>query len=86
MGQNTSKFDSKCYVIINCGPLQVFLVLKISVRPAQWFEFDMPGIANKTALKASHIVSNSLFVLSLLLYTFSFCSTFTYDLGINPKA
>ena len=29
---------------MNCGPLQVFLVLKISVQPAQWFEFDMPDI------------------------------------------
>ncbi len=24
--------------------MQVFLVLKISVRPAQWFEFDMPAL------------------------------------------
>jgi len=38
------KFDSKCYVIINFGPMQVFLVLKIIVQPAQWFEFDMPAL------------------------------------------
>ncbi len=29
---------------MKCGPLQVFLVLKISVWPAQWLEFDMPDV------------------------------------------
>jgi len=24
--------------------LQAFLALKLSVRPAQWFEFDMPAL------------------------------------------
>ena len=44
-----SKIDTECFVFVNFGPLWVFLVLKLSVRPTQWFEFDMSALMiNKT--------------------------------------
>jgi len=38
------KIDSKCFVILNCGQLQVFVVLKLRVLPTQWLKFDMPDV------------------------------------------
>ncbi len=77
MRYNTSKFDSKCYVIIKCGMLQVFQVLKIIVQPAQWFEFDMPGLRVYTIYCENFYficVSLSRHLLDMFHFEFNCCS------------
>ncbi len=37
-----SKIDTEKHVFTNCDPLSAFLVLKLSVKPTQWFKFDIP--------------------------------------------
>ena len=34
--------QTKFWKFLNCGPLIVFLPLKLIVRPTRWFEYDMP--------------------------------------------
>ncbi len=42
MGKNMLKREKIEYSFI-CGPLKIFLKMKLILWPAQQFEFDMPG-------------------------------------------
>ena len=47
----------RCFVqkiFKNCGPLTVFLPLKLIVWPAHWSEFDMPTLVCRETTVGNH--------------------------------